>query len=243
MIEGPVNNDIERRIDFYLEGKLSHEEIDELWADLLQDKYYYDYMKTAATLKGMAQEKQSEATIYTFSPLKQAYLAAAMILVAAAFVIFNLYDESGITTVEPVASIELDYYRSADGLAAEGQFNEKLMNVISVANRGDIEGAIIIIDRELAATSDPALSHELLVTAGSILYNAGRYDLARERFEAGLELNSPDILLNERNYWYLGNTYFQLNMIDDAKAALEKAYDLNGAYSRIAQSYLRALSE
>jgi tetratricopeptide (TPR) repeat protein len=243
MIEGPVNNELERRIDLYLEGKLSHEEIDELWADLLQDKYYYDYMKTAATLKGMAQEKQSEAKIYTFSPLKQAYLAAAMILVAAAFVVFNLYDESGVTTVEPVSAIELDYYRSADGLATEGQYSEKLMIVISAANRGDIEGAIAIIDRELAASSDPVLSHELLVTAGSILYNAGRYDLALERFEAGVQLNSPDILLNERNYWYLGNTYFQLNMIDEAKVALERAYDLNGAYSRIAQSYLRALSE
>jgi tetratricopeptide (TPR) repeat protein len=243
MIEGPVNNKMERRIDLYLEGKLTHEEIDELWADLLQDKYYYDYMKTAATLKGMAQESKSEGKVYKFSPLRQAYLAAALILIAGAFVVFNLYDESATLTVEPVASIELDYYRSADGIAAENEYSEQLMIVISAANRGDIEGAMNIIDRELSSSADVALRHELLVTAGSILYNAGRYDMALDRFEAGIALNSADLLLTERNYWYLGNTYFQLNMINEAKAALEQAYELNGAYSRIAQSYLKALSE
>jgi hypothetical protein len=32
-------------------------------------------------------------------------------------------------------------------------------------------------------------------------------------------------------------------MITEAKVAMENAYELNGAYSRIAESYLKALSD
>ena len=83
---------------------------------------------------------------------------------------------------------------------------------------------------------------ELLITAGSIMYNSGRFSEAINQFESALTNDYDDMMLRERNYWYLGNAYFQVNKLDEAKFALEQAFELNGAYSRVAQSYLRALS-
>lgn len=243
MIESNTKKDLENRIEEYLEGELSASQIDELWAELIQDDYYYDYLKTAASIKGLSEKRNKKAKIFELTNIKQVYLAAAVMLISAAIVLFNIYDQSNGMDVEPISSIELDYYRSAEGIVEENESNEMLIMIISIANRGDIDAALGMINDQLANTSDTKLRQELLVTAGSILYNSGNYELALERFESGIELNSEDILLAERNYWYLGNTYFQLNQIAEAKDALEKAYELNGAYSRIAESYLKALSE
>lgn len=242
-IESHENSELEYKIDQYIDGELSAEEIDELWIELIQNEYYMDYLKTAASLKSLARtEKQAENKVYKLPATKKWFAAAAVLLMTATLTIFTITSDSG-TAVEPLSTIELDYYRSADGVLEESTNSDRIILAISAANRGEIQSALTILDNLLEITTDVHERHKLLVTAGSILYNSGSYELAADRFESGIVLNSDDMLLLERNYWYLGNTYFQLNKIVEAKAALEKAYELNGAYSRIAASYLKALSE
>ncbi len=243
MIESNIRNEIEEQIEKYLGGELSANEIDELWTELIQDDYYYDYLKTAASLKGLSEKKRNRSNILNMGGVKQAYLAAAVVIIAATLVLFNIGQDFSADSVSPVYSIELDYYRSAEGMVLENEFNELLISAISAANRGEVNSAISIIEDRLEQVSEPAARQELFVTAGSILYNSGNYSQAVLKFEEGIANQSDDVLLVERNYWYLGNTYFQLNRIDEAKSALENAYNMNGAYSRIAESYLKALSE
>lgn len=243
MIESNIRNEIEEQIEKYLDGELSANEIDGLWTELIQDDYYYDYLKTAASLKGLSEKKRNKNNILNMGGVKQTYLAAAVVIIAATLVLFNIGQDVGVNSVSPVSSIELDYYRSAEGMVLENEFNELLISAISAANRGEVNSAISIIEDRLEQVSDPATRQELLVTAGSIFYNSGNYSQAVVKFEEGIAYQSDDVLLVERNYWYLGNTYFQLNRIEEAKSALESAYNMNGAYSRIAESYLKALSE
>jgi phage terminase large subunit len=40
----------EKAIEKYVEQKLTKEEIDELWLELIQNDYYMDYLKTVATI-------------------------------------------------------------------------------------------------------------------------------------------------------------------------------------------------
>lgn len=243
MIESNTRNDIEEKIEMYLDGELSPSDIDDLWLELIQDDYYYDYLKTAASLKGLSEKHRSRSNLFKLTKVKQVYMAAAVMLIAVTIVIFNINQEPGLSEISPISSIELDYYRSAEGMVIENEVNELLISAISAANRGEIDNALAIINNRLQDATDPNMRQELLVTAGSILYNSGNYIAALEQFQQGIELGSNDMLLMERNYWYLGNTYFQLNQISEARDALEKAYELNGAYSRIAESYLKALSE
>lgn len=244
MSESKTKIDLEEKIDLYVNGELTAEEVDDLWAELIQDEYYYDYLKTVASLKALGEEnRKSKAPSNVYRLHTQTWIAAAAVLIlSAGLTLFTLQDRT-VPAVQPVSSIELDYYRSADGTADEFSSSELLMQAISLANTGDVDGAISFIDDRVQSIEDEASQHELLVTAGSILYNAGRFHDAAERFEAGLDVDSEDPLMLERNYWYLGNTYFQLNQIDDAKLALQKARELNGAYSRVAESYLKALSD
>ena len=243
MIESNIKNDLEQEIDDYLAGRLSPEEIDDLWAELIQDDYYLDYMKSAASLKKLIENEENELSrVFQFTPTQKWFsAAAAVLLLVGSVVVFNLTVQSP-ETLQPISAIELDYYRSAEGAATEAEASEMLQQVVMAANQGNVEAAIAIIDNEIATAGTVNKASELMITAGSILYNNGYYLEAINRFEQSLSNEPDDLLLKERAWWYLGNAYFQLNMIDEAKEALENAYQLNGAYSRVAQSYLKALS-
>ncbi len=243
MIESNRNKDLEKRIEAYVDGDLSTREIDELWAELLDNEYYYDYMKSVASMKKVAEDRQEKSRLQGSESQKAVWLsaAAAILLMIGAATIFNISTEPA-ENVSPISSIELDYYRSADGMAAENMESDVVRRAISTANTGDVAEALSLINEELQKENSDYKEAELLITSGSILYNSGRFADAIERFETAIDINYDDMMLRERNYWYLGNAYFQVNKLDEAKFALEQAFELNGAYSRVAQSYLRALS-
>lgn len=243
MIKSNRNRILEKRIEEYVDGKLTSSEIDELWADLINNEYYLDYMKSVASLKKIAEDRQKEANREKEDSRKRVWIsaAAAVLLMISSIAIFNLSTGTS-EMIAPISSIELDYYRSADGMATEQLESDVVRRAISTANTGEVSAALNLLDDELKNTSIEYERAELLITSGSILYNSGQFDDAISRFEAALELDYDDMLLRERNYWYLGNAYFQINLLDEAKVALENAFELNGSYSRVAQSYLRALS-
>jgi tetratricopeptide (TPR) repeat protein len=242
MIESNINNELEKKIDQYVGGNLNEEEIDELWSEVIFDDYYYDYMKTVASLKGLADgEKKSNIHFLNRSSTLQWVAAAAIIIIASGLILFNVYDEQQYN-VQPINSIELDYYRSAEGVTESTDVSEIIMSVISEANRGNIATAISIVENSINDISSQEGKAELLATAGSIYYNEGMYLEATEYFERSLDYEIENVIIQEQNYWYLGNAYFQLNRIEEARTTLEKAYQLNGAYSRVAERYIQALA-
>jgi len=243
MIESNRNIELEKRIEEYVDGRLSPQEVDELWAELINNEYYLDYMKSVASLKKIGEERQRKSEEVSNEPNKRVWLsaAAAVLLLIGSAALFSLSTETS-EMIKPVSSIELDYYRSADGMATESVESDVVRRAISTANTGEVNAALSLLNQELEYTTTEIEQAELLITSGSILYNSGQFSDAIERFELAMNLDYDDVMLRERNYWYLGNAYFQVNQITEAKDVLEKAFELNGAYSRVAQSYLRALS-
>src|SRR5690625_6677621 len=99
--------------------------------------------------------------------------------------------------------------------------------------------SIDLMEEELQSNRDNYRRSQLTLNAGSILYNNSSYTEAAGRFERIVNEEIGDLLIQERAWWYLGNTYFQLNRMDEALQAFRRAYELNGAYSRVAESYLK----
>ncbi len=240
-----IDPELERKIDLYINGQLDTEQIDDLWVELIQDEKTLDYIKTVATLKMIVdeQEKAEKATIYRLNRNNWVMAAvAAIVLIVGAFGLLQLQFGSETQSVTPISSIELDYYRSADG-SVDGSSEESVIRqAIVLANQGDYQLAVEILETELNHIRDANSRALLYINAGSIFYNTSIYEEAALRFEEVVDINESDRLVRERAYWYLGNTYFQLNKIEEARTAFQKAYELDGAYSRVAQSYLRALA-
>lgn len=246
MIESFNRKELEEKIDQYINGQLSAQEVDELWAELIQDGYHLDYLKSVANLKAVVEERREKQQ--RLNKNKYWYYAAAAViaLLVAVLGIMNISTNQE-TTVQPVSSIELDYYRSGDGAVTPSESDKGIISeAIQLANTGRVDEAISLLDDELEQANNPAWVAELSLNLGSLHYNRGSYSEAIEYYEnviAHKDAEAVDVLMIEKAYWYIGNAHFHLDQLVDARYNIEKAYDLNGAYRRVAKSYLNALSE
>lgn len=243
MIESFNKKELEEKIDRYINGQLSPRETDELWAELIQDEYHLDYMKSVANVKAIIEEKRKERQAQ--KTRRQWYYAAAavVVLLIAVLGFMNIYTQSS-DNVQPISSVELDYYRSGEGNLSTGNDSEVIHNAIRLANTGDVQGAITLLEQELENASKPSWFAELSLNLGSLYYNKGNYNKAINYYSNVINREDHvDVLMLEKAYWYAGNAYFHLDKLAEARSNIEKAYELNGAYRRVSKSYLNALSE
>ena len=243
MIESKVNKDLEKQIDLYANGKLDADQIDELWAELIQDEYYLDYMKSVVNVKAVLdrnQNKQQTTKVFDLRKFTQYATTAAAVLIIAVAGILTFSDQNAVS-VNPIDSIGLDVVRNAEGVP-EDVTNEAIRTAIRLASEGEIQQAVTLLEAELNSTSDPQLIADIALTLGSIHYNAGDYESSIENFELITEQQDINILTLEKGYWYLGNAYFQMDKLAQAEESFQKAYNLNGAYSRVAKTYVDALN-
>lgn len=243
MIESFSQNKIEEKIDRYINGQLSQEEIDDLWAELIQDGYHLDYLKTVANLKEAVKKRKQKQKVRRLKKYWSYAAAAVLALTIGVIGVFNLSQLDSENTVQPIESIELDYYRSSEGVVGDGADSRIIRDAITLANSGNFNQAVNLLNEELQKADKPQWIAVLNLNLGSLYYNEGNYRESIDFFKEVVDRESTiDVLTVEKAYWYLGNAYFQLDELDQAKQNIEKAYALNGAYRRVAQSYLNAFS-
>ncbi|MGM0546365.1 MAG: tetratricopeptide repeat protein [Bacteroidota bacterium] len=244
MIESFNKKELEEKIDQYINGQLDAQEVDELWAELIQDDYHLDYMKSVANLKAVIERRREEKK----SAKKKQYwyyaAAAVIALLIAVVGVMNISLDSDLD-IQPVASIELDYYRSGDGtLDEEAMDKDTIQDAIKLANTGQVDQAIRLLDTELEKATEPSWIAELSLNLGSLHYNQGDYEKSIQYYEkVTAHEDDVDALRLEKAYWYIGNAYFHMDNLTEAKTNIEKAHELNGAYRRVAGRYLEALGE
>lgn len=244
MIESKANKDLEEQIDLYVNGKLNKDQIDELWGNLIQDDYYLDYLKSVVNLKSVLENKHkthSTSKILSFKKVAQYAAAAAVILIASVVTIFNINSTESLG-VSPIDTIGLDVVRDVSGIS-EAVSNEVIRRALKLASEGESEEAIQLLQKELETATDPQLIADISLSLGSIRYNSGEYLTSVRDFRNVTAQTDIEVLTLEKGYWFLGNAYFQLDRLEEAETAFQKAYDLNGAYSRIAKTYVDALRE
>jgi len=239
-----LSEDIIEKIDLYVNKQLDPSEIQDLWSELVGHPEALDYLKTVANLRKIAEDEQKQVhgkgsgRIYQSRTWMWAAAAAAIVLVV---LIGQFRSEGELVTVSPLAQIELDYYRSSDDQPERTDEENVIREAIVLANRGDAYLAIQLLDSTLGVSNNPIERARLHLNAGSILYNLARYEEAAERFEQIIRMEIEELQIQERTYWYLGNAYFQLNRLKEAKHAFQQTYELNGAYKRVAERYLQSL--
>lgn len=243
MIESFNKKELEEKIDQYVNGQLSSEETDELWAELIQDGYHLDYLKTVANLKAVIKEKRNKRKAR--EKRKYWYYAAAAVvtLLIAVLGVMNLSTQNSGVNVKPISNIELDYYRSGGGTVNKGKDAQIIQHAIQLANTGKVNEAISLLNNELKNASKPSWIAKLNLNIGSLYYNQGKFNEAIDYYNKVITYKDQiDVLTLEKAYWYVGNAYFHLDKLTKARENIKNAYNLNGAYRRVAKSYLDALS-
>ncbi len=244
MIESNVNKDLEHKIDLYVNGKLSQEQVDELWAELIQDGYYLDYTKSVANIKSIFEKQRSNnqvAPVYSLRKVLNYGTAAAIAIIIGVIGVINYNGTNSLDEIYPQEQLDLGVVRGTDDSSPTSI--DVIKKAIQLASDGNVEQAIELLEVELADANTPERIAEMSLTLGSIQYNYGEYSAALNNFERVVTQSSIDNETLEKGYWYLGNAYFQLERLEEAESAFQKTYELNGGFSRLAKSYLEALSK
>jgi tetratricopeptide (TPR) repeat protein len=243
-------NNIKSRIHDYLEGGMSSENVDALWAYLLGSPDDMDYLETLATLKTMgekgalvADDDKVSGTIGKkdtsyITPFRK-YLAAAAVLIFSVAISYSLIEQNDVTGPTPISSIEYNTERSAEQGTT---FDEYVNSAVEQSADGNVDEAIAFLSAaqlNLQLTSDQF--NELKIVEGSVLYNAARFNEARIIFETLVEDESDISFMDyEKSMWFLANTYLQLNNRENAKEVMQKVVALDGAYNRVARNTLES---
>jgi len=243
MIQNNQNKDLERKIDLYLNGRLSEDQVDDLWSELIQDGYYLDYMKSVANLKSIIVDNRESVKPTFVKQVRKyaAYVTAAAVVIFVGVLGVMNYSSNNSPLVSPIAEIGLDIVRSDVGVSANVT-NETIKRAIQLAADGNTLEAKKLLSTELKEEQDPSLIAEFSITLGSIHYNLGEYNEAVSNFNTAVTQENISESILEKGYWLLANSYFQLDQLEDAKIAFQNTYDLDRQYSRIAKSYIKALN-
>lgn len=252
---------IRHQIHDFIEGNLSEEETDRLWAELLGRPEDLDYLQTMATLQKMGSEGQfdeiydeeesnvlplaaesdekSRPNIYQ---LAKPYLVAAAILLIGFAVLFNLMnDVEQPQQAEPIAMIEYEIERSA---IDQDMFTATLQDAVSQATTGDVETAFDTLEELAAADLTEKQRVDLDMVRGAIEYNSDQFQEALQTFNNVLSYSNESEITSltlEKATWYLANTQLQLGMTDQAKVNMQRVVDMDGSFSRVAQQKLERI--
>lgn len=236
------HKDIERRIDQYLNGQLSDDEIEDLWADIVQSQEHLDYLNTMANLKEVVGNKRKKAPFRTVWMYAAAAAVVLLIAIVGTLQFVNTSDKPA--ELAAIESIELDYYRSTTSVDTKNDRDKLIRTAIELYNKNRFEDAVDLLNDERISTDDVSWIAELDITLGTFHYNEDKFEDAAYYFNDVIKYKGKiDVLVLEKAYWYLGNSYLQMNKLAQAEDTMEKAYELNGAYSRVAKSFLNAIAD
>lgn len=241
-----INKELEKKIDLYINGQYSQEEIDALWAELVQNEYYLDYAKSVANLKALiVDDRKSKQTtpIYQLHKIASYGVAAALAFIIGVMGILS-YNSDIVSPnqLNPIEWIEYDTYRSSND-SPEITDNEVIKKAIKLVNDGNTQEAIQLLENEISIENNSETLAELSLSLGSILYNFGDYEKALTNFMRVVSQANIESLILEKGFWYLANTQIQLDKLVEAEVSLQKTLDIDGQYSRVAERYLNAIAD
>ena len=234
---------IEQKIEMYIEGRLNEEESDLLWAEMMNRPDYYDYFKTVVNLKHIVKETDSVEAVHPHQSGRGSFyrvaIAAAIVITIGILGYLNINLSTRVAPPTALHQLAMQTTRSA--VTMDGSMESDIQRGINLANLGKTTQAISLFKKILEENADPQVKALALTNLGIMYYNQVQIDKAIDAFSQIPQQQGLDVLTYEKAYWYLGNAYLKEGQLKEARSAIKKAYDLNGAYRRVTEEYLKKL--
>ncbi|MDX1636982.1 MAG: tetratricopeptide repeat protein [Balneolaceae bacterium] len=250
------SDDIEiiKQIDAYLKDQLSEEDVEQLWIKLIKNEQYLNYLETELTVKSIFGENKGEDSSSTggegvVSEIRThwqwiAAAASVVILVVA----LNLLTTGGPESLREQTIGQINLMNQLEApLVMRSQKSElssadSLMNAgFEAALSGNVNRALQMYDSVINRYGTSPVAAEAHLNKGIIRYNNEDYQLAASEFRESLALVTNDKTMQEKAYWYLGNSLINLDKLVQARGAVQQVYELDGTYRKPAFRLLRKL--
>jgi TolA-binding protein len=252
MDSGERNEALEKKIDAYIKGFLSEEEVQKLWTELLQHPAYIDYLKTEIDIARFYQSEKAQNPKLSAgdnddlgqqkgqqpgSKKKMNWwwvsIAAAVILLVIGVNIFlsphqkdiHQWARSRIGIAENLASAPVT--RSTVRIPS----SDSLLNAgFKAAIDGKTKKAMNTYRKTLKKYDDSDLVAKANLNLGILQYNDSKYKASIHHFSAAIGQAGKLELLKERAYWYMGNAYIHIHQLKQARSAVYNAHSIGKIY-------------
>lgn len=241
------NIDIQRKIEAYLQGRLSSKEIEELWTDFLLEPEYLDYTETLANLQALNKDKSNIASDFSIdSDLHHKRLwfsfAAVIILVIAILVIVkhDFQNIPGTLSVIPAGEFE-----SAEIMRSSKDLTDRDDSLLNLGYGALIEGktntARRFFNRLILTGNNKKVLLKAWINLGILDYNTHDYKTAVIDFNHSMAGSQNSPLYLDKSIWLLANSYLKTGKSDSAKIVLRKSVNPDGIYAQKIQKMLHIL--
>ncbi len=243
---------LRKQIDRYIAEELDHQEIEQLWEDLLDYPELLEELKAQAAIKSIYKEsggprKDQPRNLFSNSKstIKWTIALAAILLIAVGIGIFGTQTQEA--APEPLATISLEYMESPDVQRSENA--ESLSGKDSLLHAGysaavnqDIQLAVSYFEDISELNLDDQPSGKSKLNLAIIFYNDQDFEHASTLFTEAIEY-AEDRSVLEKSKWFLANTYIQLGDYDNALKWAAEVYEADGMFKEEAYQTMSSLNQ
>jgi tetratricopeptide (TPR) repeat protein len=122
---------------------------------------------------------------------------------------------------------------SADSLLNLG-FNEFV--------NGNSTRALTLFNEVISDYDYEPYGSKAYLNKGIVYYNESSFDSAIVAFNASLSRVSDSKMIEEKAYWYLGNSFANIGQLEEARTATYQAYSMEGVFRKPAFLLLQKLN-
>jgi len=243
------------KIDSYIKGGLSQDEIEALWIEFLKYPDMFHYFETQVQIQDMIKKREipesfnidrvEEPVLQPPSYKVWAYAAAAALILAIGLQFFSIPQPASDASRLALTEIELDemvgsdMYRSDEEriLEVDLQINSAIAAAYNDSTELAIDAFKELLNGEL---NDRQLARAELNT-GILLYNSGEYEEAKSHVERVIRLEAVRESCIEKGWWLYGNALLNTGEIAEAREAVQNAYGMNGRFQKPALALLKKI--
>lgn len=251
-----LNKELEKQIDAYIKGRLEEDETQELWEQLLKYPKYIDYLNTELGVRSIIQEEhqkvekeENKSLINTLQNSWQWIGAAAAVVVLILAVNFFWFD-----TNNTLRDLSVTKFNLSENLVSAPVFRsdnrqqlppqDSLLNLgFKAAMDGKLSEAVRLYDAIIMSHPNTSTAVQAFLNKGIIQFNQAEFKDAIISFKAVTEKAAESSFTKEKGYWFLGNAYINITQLDSARAAIFRAYSMDGIYRKPAIDLLKELDE
>ncbi|WP_157470894.1 tetratricopeptide repeat protein [Gracilimonas tropica] len=244
--------ELRNKIDAYIKGKLSEEEIQDLWNEFAQNPELLDILELEVNVKELIQQasdsnaRSSSSAIHKLPKWTWHAAAAAVIAIIALTQFFRIQTPTEIDQFL-VQRIDPGQVETSDGVRAK---ELKITTADSLLNlgfeaivSGNEDRALELFEIVIQNHSQEPYGSKAYLNKGIVLYNEGDYPSAISAFRETLERVEDSRMITEKAYWFLGNALVNTGELKEAQEAVYQAYQMDGIFRSPAFRLLKKLAD
>ncbi|MEX0778538.1 MAG: hypothetical protein WD491_07070 [Balneolales bacterium] len=231
---------IEERIELYLDGRLTNQEIEELWIDILSKPKYLDHLKINLSLRELNKNKTRSVSLLDKKYQPWA-IAAAAFFILLLIIFFNTGSNSSLATVTRIELHELESPNIKRSIQDELTGADSLLNeAFNAAVTGEHEKAISLYS--IVLNDYDSFDFEVYLNQGILQFNADNYKDAKVSFQSAYDY-AAEPSDEQKSQWFLGNTYVKLDSLGKSREYITKVSEWNGPFQNDAREMLHAIGK